>query len=191
MKTITFKSVSAQRIYDNYMMSIKKNISILSEEDKLDMLMEINSHIYEAVQGESNEDEVMNILNITENLGSPEEFLAPVIAEKKIIQASKTFNPRHVRQALKLNFSNGFFYAILSLLYLLLSVFGLLIAVKIVKPSNTGLFYHEDSFKAFGYVSDSEGMNEILGYWFIPLAILSAITFYILITLLFRLKRRK
>ena len=155
------------------------------------MLMEINSHIYEAVQGESNEDEVMNILNITENLGSPEEFLAPVIAEKKIIQASKTFNPRHVWQALKLNFSNGFFYAILSLLYLLLSVFGLLIVAKIVKPSKTGLFYQEDSFQAFGFVSDSEGMNEILGYWFIPLAILSAIIFYILITLLFRLRRKR
>ena len=94
-------------------------------------------------------------------------------------------------QALKLNFSNGFFYAILSLLYLLLSVFGLLIAAKIVEPSKTGLFYQEDSFQAFGYVSDSEGMNEILGYWFIPLAILSAIIFYILITLLFRLRRKR
>jgi uncharacterized membrane protein len=191
MKTITFKSESAQKIYDNYIKSVKKNISILSEDDQLDLLMEINSHIYEAIQRERHEDEVKDILSITDNLGSPEEFLAPMIAEKKLAQASRTFKPRHVWQALKLNFSRGFLYAILSLLYLLLSVFGLLIVVKIVKPSNTGLFFQEDSFKAFGYVSDAVGMNEILGYWFIPLAILSAIIFYFLITLLFRLRRKR
>lgn len=191
MKMISFKSASAQRIYNNYIKSIKKNISILSEEDKLDLLMEINSHIYEAAQGANSEDEVADILNITDSLGSPEEFLEPLIAEKKVVQAGQTFNPRHVLQALKLNFSNGFFYVILTLLYLLLSVFGLLIVVKIINPSNTGLFYLEDKFKAFGYISDSEGMTEMLGYWFIPLTILSAIIFYLLITLLFRLRRKR
>jgi uncharacterized membrane protein len=190
MKTIKFNSDSAQRIYDNYIKSVGKNISILSEEDKLDTLMEINSHIYEAIQQENEKDEVANILNITEKLGTPEDYLAPLIAEKKIRQASRTFNPKHVWQALRFNFSKGFVYVIISLLYLLLSVFGLLIVAKIVIPSNIGLFYQGDSFQAFGFLSDPEGMTEILGFWFIPLAIVSAIIFYILITLLFRLRRK-
>ena len=191
MKAIKFNSDSAQRIYDNYIKSVRKNISILSEEDKLDILMEINSHIYEALQEEGKKDEVANILNITENLGTPEDYLAPLIAEKKVRQAGRTFNPRHVWQALRLNFSKGFVYVIISLLYLLLSVFGLLIVAKIVKPSSIGLFYLGDSFQAFGFVSDPEGMTEILGFWFIPLAIVSAIIFYILITMLFRLRRKQ
>ena len=190
MKPIKFNKDSAQRIYDNYLKSVRKHISILTEDDKLDILMEINSHIYEALQEESHNDEVAAILNITENLGSPEEYLAPLIAEKKIQQASRTFNPKHVWQALRYNFSKGFIYVIISILYLLLSVFGLLIAAKIVKPSNTGLFYLGDSFQSFGFVSDPEGMTEILGFWFIPLTLVTAIIFYLLITLLFRLKRR-
>lgn len=191
MKTIVFKSASAQKIYNNYINRIQKNISILSEEDRMDLLMEINSHIYEALQENGNADEVECILDITTKLGQPEDFLAPLVAEKKRIQASRSFNPRHVFQALRLNFTNGFIYVVISLLYLLLSVFGLLIVLKIVAPSNTGMFFLDHQFKAFGFVPDFEGMNEVLGYWLIPLALLSATIFYLLITLLFRLRPGK
>ncbi len=50
VKNIEFKSISAQRIYNDYLKRVERTISILSEKDKLDMLMEINSHIYEAMQ---------------------------------------------------------------------------------------------------------------------------------------------
>lgn len=184
MKNIEFKSISAQRIYNDYLKRVERTISILSEEDKLDMLMEINSHIYEAMQQGDYENEIDKLLTTTEKLGLPEEFLVTIVAEKKLIQAVHTFNPKHVWQALKLNISNGFGYIILSILYLCLSVFGILIFAKLIVPSKTGLFYINNQFKAFGFISNADEMNEVLGFWFVPLVVALAVIFYVLITLL-------
>lgn len=191
MKNIEFKSISAQRIYNDYLKRVERTISILSEEDKLDMLMEINSHIYEAMQQGSNENEIDKLLTTTEKLGLPEVFLVPVVAEKKLIQAVRTFNPKHVWQALKLNISNGFGYIILSILYLGLGVFGFLIFTKLIAPSKTGLFYMNNEFKGFGFVSNGDQMNEIFGFWFVPIAMAAAVIFYVLITLLLGLLKSK
>ena len=189
MKAIEFETSAAQKIYDDYIYRVAKTISILSEEDRIETLMEINSHIYEATSASINNDEVDNLLVVTERLGRPEEFLLPVVAEKKKIQAQNSFNPKHIWQALKLNISQGIFYVILSLLYLFLSAFGFLVVTKLVAPDHTGLFYLNEQFEAFGFVSNTDGLNEVMGYWFVPLVLLSAIALYFLITLLFRLKK--
>ena len=189
MKTIEFKSSAAQKIYIDYIYRAKKTISILSESDKIEMLMEINSHIYEATSANQSSEEIDNLLSVIEDLGSPEEFLVPIVAEKKKLQAQNSFNPKHVWQALRLNISNGFFYSLLALAYLFLSVFVFLSITKLIAPEKTGLFYINGQFKSFGFVSNTENMTEVLGYWFLPLAILVAFVLYILITLLFRLKK--
>ena len=191
MKSIEFKSASAQKLYDNYINRIARNLSILSEEDRLDLQMEINSHIYESMQEDIELEEVERLIDITGKLGEPEVFLAPMIAERKVAEAARTFNPRHVWQALKLNLSNGVMYSVLSLLYLLLSGFAFLIVAKLIAPENTGLFFQDQKFKAFGYISNSVGTHEILGFWFIPLSILSAVIFYFFITLIFRFLKKK
>tara|TARA_B110000240_G_C13412098_1_gene415638 strand:- start:234 stop:836 length:603 start_codon:yes stop_codon:yes gene_type:complete len=191
VKNIEFKSISAQRIYNDYLKRVERTISILSEKDKLDMLMEINSHIYEAMQQDGKENEIDKLLITTENLGLPEEFLIPVVAEKKLIQAVHTFNPKHVWQALKMNISNGLGYSIVSILYLGLSVFGFLIFTKFFFPSKTGLFYMNNEFKAFGFISNADEMNEVLGFWFFPITIVSAVIIYVLITLLLGMLKSK
>jgi len=191
MKNIAFKSDSAQRIYNDYLHRVKSTTSILSASDQTDLLLEINSHIYEALQSVSMANEVESLLTITEKLGRPEEFLVPMVATRKIVEAQRTFNPRHVLQALRLNISNGIFYAIMSVGYLFLSVFVLLIITKIFAPQRTGLFMIDGKYKAFGFVSNPDEMKEVLGYWFIPLTLVVALFFYVAITMLFRFKKHK
>ncbi|MBK7652195.1 MAG: hypothetical protein IPJ20_17815 [Flammeovirgaceae bacterium] len=190
MKNIEFKSDSAQRIYNDYLYRVKSTTSILSVADQTDLLLEINSHIYEAMQTVSSTNEVESLLTITEKLGRPEEFLVPMVAARKIVEAQRTFNPRHVLQALRLNISNGIFYALMSFLYLFLSVFLLLILSKLFAPQRTGMFMLDGKFKAFGFVSDTNQMTEVLGYWFIPITLGVALLFYVTLTLLFRLKTK-
>ncbi len=191
MKDIELTSPTAQRIYKNYIIRVKKCLSILSKEDKQEMLMEINSHIFEGLQRFSDNNEVDNLLTVIEKLGIPEDFLKSVVADKKMAQAVRTFNPKNIFQALLLNFKNGVIYSVFALLYLLLFIFIFFIAAKIVFPSKTGLFYLNDRFQAFGFLRNTDGMNEVLGFWFIPLVILSAIIFYVLITLLLRFTKKK
>ncbi|PLX05635.1 MAG: hypothetical protein C0598_14030 [Marinilabiliales bacterium] len=191
MKNIEFESNTAQRIYNDYLKRVEKKARVLSQDDKTEILMDINSHIYEGIQRETNVNETDSLLNLIEKLGDPDDFMQPIIAERKINEATRTFNPKTVYQALSFNFKNGIIYSIFSVLYLFLLAFGFLIITKLIIPSKTGLFYYENKFHSFGFVSNNEGMNEILGFWFIPVVLLAAAVFYLIITLLLRLVKKK
>ena len=191
MNKINFISSSAQRIYDDYMRRVDKCIALLGEADKTELVMELNSHIYEAMLKGANGNEVECLLDVIAGLGVPEEFLKPLVAGKKLDQAVRSFNPKHIFQAISLNLRSGFIYSFFGLLYLFLVSFILLIAAKIFFPANTGLFFRDSSFSAFGFITGTDGLTEVLGYWLIPLSIITALFFYTCITLLLRLKRKR
>src|SRR6478609_3558476 len=146
MKKIEFKSKNAQKIYDDYLSRCTRMLRVLSEKDRSESLLEINSHIFEFIQNNGTEDELDSLLNIIERLGPPEITLKEVIANKKIDQAVRTLNPRYVVSALIHNIGRGVGYTILSLLFLLLPVFLFLIVAKIIEPNNVGLFVGDGSF---------------------------------------------
>ena len=153
--------------------------------------MEINSHIYESLQNNNNENEIELTLDIIERLGIPEEVLKPLVADKKLEQATKTFNPIHIFKALILNFTNGISYVIFFILYLLLFGFVFLIFAKIIFPSEVGMFTQNNKIIAMGYISikDNQNVKEILGNWFIPFTFICIIVFYFLITFLLKFKK--
>lgn len=190
MKNIEFKNSLTQHIYNDYFKRVDKNIKLLSEKDKVEFLMEINSHIFEAMNAFSDENESENLLNVLNKLGEPEDYLKAIVADKKLNEAARTFNPKTVFQALVLNFKRGIVYSMFAVMYLFLFVFVFLIFMKIILPLKTGLFYMNGQFQAFGFVRNGNDLDEILDFWFIPLVALAAILFYLLITLLFRLIKK-
>ncbi|WP_299677558.1 HAAS domain-containing protein [uncultured Tenacibaculum sp.] len=191
MKNIEFKDKSAQKIYDNYFGRIRRTISVLADNDKQDVLMEFNSHIYEGILNNSNTNEVEKILKITQDLGDPEVVLKPLVADKKLKQATRTFNPKHIFEAIFLNIKNGFVYSVFAILYILLLGFGILMYLKIRYPENTGLFLKDGEFVALGMLKTNENVTEILGNWFIPAVFFSALTLYVLLTILLRTTRKR
>lgn len=191
MKNIEFKSETSQRVYTEYLQRVEKKTEILSKADRNDLLMEINSHIYESMQQFTDERETDNLLTVLEKLGVPEEFLKPIIADKKLNEAIRSFNPKDILQALLLNMKHGIVFSVFGLLYLLLFAFVFLIGAKIFSPLKTGLFYLNGKFATFGFVKNTDGMTEVLGYWFIPLVIFSAIIFYLLVTILLRFIKKR
>lgn len=191
MKNIEFKDKSAQKIYDNYFGRIRRTISVLADNDKQDVLMEFNSHIYEGILNNSNTNEVEKILKITQDLGDPEVVLKPLVADKKLKQATRTFNPKHIFEAIFLNIKNGFVYSVFAILYILLLGFGILMYLKIRYPENTGLFLKDGEFVALGMLKTNENVTEVLGNWFIPAVFFSALTLYVLLTILLRTTRKR
>jgi len=197
MKTedIKFKQKASQRIYNDYMKRIKRATASLSKINQDDIYMEFNSHIFEAIQHKNEANELDSLLDIIEKLGSPEEVLKPLVADKKLEQATKTFNPVHVFNALVLNFTNGISYILFSILYLFLFGFVVLILAKIVNPSLVGLFMKKDSLSFFvlGIFNPQDmaknQVTDVLGNWFIPVMFLSIIIFYFIITLLLKFKK--
>ena len=191
MKRIIFKNQTAQRIYNDYFKRVNRCIKILSAEDQLELQMELNSHVYEATHTALPENEIDTLMNVLEKLGPPEVMLQPSVAYKKAQQAGRSFNPKHILQALYLNTFRGIGYFMIALIYLLIIAFGSLIVLKITSPAHTGFFVGNGHF-FMGYNTHlNNEPTEVLGNWFIITVIALMILFYFLNTLLFRLLKRK
>lgn len=194
MKAIEFTTPEAQQLYTAYFLRVKRTISPLNKADQEELLMEINSHIYEGLQGNPTSNELEKITQIIEQLGAPEEVLKPLVAEKKLEQATRTFNPLDVVKALILNLSNGISYIIFALLYLALFGFIFLIGAKLLHPKSVGLFFKNGRFHLLGTRNPDSlqklGLTEVLGHWFIPTMLCSSVVLYFFITLLLRLKKK-
>ncbi|SMG35984.1 Protein of unknown function [Marivirga sericea] len=192
MKEIEFQDKTCQKLYDNYILRIKRQTSTLSKEDRFDIMMEFNSHIYEALQEGENKTKIEKLVEILDKLGNPEDVLKSMVADKKLIQATRTFNPIHVFKAISLNIASGISFVIFGIMYLLLLAFGFLIVQKIFHPDEVGLFFKKGEFFLLGILPDRSHhhYSEVLGNWFIPVMLISAILLYVLLTLLLRLKRK-
>lgn len=188
---IKFSQPASQRIYNDYMKRILKATNSLSKEDKQDVYMEFNSHIFEAFQHKNEANEIDVLLDIIEKLGVPEEVLKPLLADKQLEKATKTFNPIDVFKALLLNLTNGFSYVFFFVLYLFLFVFVFLIFAKLKNPAEVGFWYKDSTSFVFGLSNklNQIGQTELLGNAFIPVMITCIILFYILITLLLKFKK--
>lgn len=202
MKAISFDTQSAQRVYNDYIQRCRKATSILSEKDREDVLLEINSHIYEYLSANNTKDQLETLLNVLERLGAPEETLKEIVASKKIGQATLTFNPKHLMQALVLNLTNGVIYIVLFVLFLLELAFPVLIILKLIYPDQVGLYAKNNGGFLYGYISQagSGGISvgfsnrvertELLGSWFIPVTLLIAVAIYFGIIFLLKVVKK-
>lgn len=197
MKMLKFSERATEKVYHYYIRKVRKLGRGLPEDAKEDIVMEINSHIYEACQrvDKSNNISVEQLIDILDRLGEPEDILKPILSEQKLKQATTTFNPMHVIKALTLNLSNGFMYIVFSILYLTLFLFLFVIGAKLIYPDEVGLFFKNGSFYLLGIIAPEsraeQNVDEILGNWFIPAMILITTLLYVAITLILKLLRWK
>lgn len=190
-ENLKFNQATTSRVYLDYMKRVAKVTRSLSAYQREDVHMEITSHIYEAMQQKTEVDETNHLLDVLERLGAPEEILKPLVADRKLELATKTFNPVHVFSAMVLNFTNGIAYVIFALLYLFLFSFVFLAGAKIFYPDQIGLFYFSPTHWTLGFMEDGykAGSAELLGNWFIPAMMLAMLFFYLLITLMLKFIR--
>jgi len=187
-KAIVFKDGNAQRVYDNYMKGIKNVVKPIPVAEREEVMMEFNSHIYECMQMNNDVSELESLLDSIDKLGAPDEVLKPLVADKLLEKATRSFNPIDVFKALVANLTNGVAYFIFFILYALLGTFVFLIFAKMFNKE-VGMYYREGKFQAIGMVYGQEGAVEVLGHWFIPVMILCIIFFYMVITLLLKIKK--
>ena len=188
-KEIQFMDSNAQRVYRNYIQSIKNATKQLYAEDALEILMEFNSHLYESVQIKNSKSEIDNLLNAIDKLGAPEEVLKPLVADKMLDRATRSFKPTDIFKALFLNIGNGISYLIFGILYFFIGIFTLCIFLKIFIENRSGMFYSADIF-FIGYTDDQNILiNEVVGNWFIPVMLLLNIALYFILTMALKLKR--
>lgn len=159
----------------------------LSKGGQQEIVMEIESHMYESLQKTSSESEIDALLATLEKLGEPEDFLVEMVADRKMEEAAESGNPLHLLQAFRMNIGKGIGHVLLAILYFFTFIFSLLIPLKLIFPHNVGYFKQANDFVFFGYLSDHEASMEILGWWFIPLVMGVVVLLYFSIVSLLRL----
>lgn len=194
MKLITDNARKILTLYDKRVLQI---IKPLSKQDQQDIKMELDSHVYESMLRYPKEDEVTTLIYALEKLGEPELFLTDVVAERKLAQAGKSFNPVHIASALALNIGKGFIktvlFIIIALLYITSFAFAALAILKPFFPDKIGLFVNEQNrLFAIGWLESGDKMkHEVLGAWFTPVFIPVAIIIYVVTTVLLKYTHKK
>ena len=187
---LSFNDNGSQGLYDNYIDRVQHVIKTLSESDQLDILLEINSHIFESLKFTHSRNEYSALIDVLENIGPPETVLQPLVADKKLEQATRSFNPIHVFKALILNVSNGIFYFIISVFYALLTMISIIILGKVLFPDYVGVYIKPGEMFMIGspiHESASLRQYEVLGDWFIPVMSILVIVLYFGLTLVLRI----
>lgn len=189
---INFHHQATQKVYDNYIQQIEKIVKTLPEEEQLDILMEMNSHIYEGMRNSSSANELDDLLHHIHNFGNLEDMLKPIVAERKLDQATKTFHPAHVFKAIALNIQNGIFFILISICYMGLGFFGIAIIAKLFAPDQIGMYYKPgEYFVLAGVPGDAvnQAEYELLGNWYISVMLCVMFAFYVLITWILRFEK--
>ncbi len=193
MKLVTDNANRILALYDKRVFHI---IKPLDEKDRQDIKMELDSHIYESMARNPKEDEVTTLLYALEKLGEPEAFLYDVVAERKLNQARKSFNPLHIASALALNIGRGFIksvlFIIIGLLYIVSFACAALAVLKPFFSDKIGLHTSSNGDFVAGWINThAPGHRELLGLWFTPVFIILAVLLYVINTFLLRLIPKK
>ena len=143
------------------------------------------------------EQESVRVLNATEKLGRPEEYLEPIVTDRLIEEGSNTYNPLWIVRGLGRTLTRGVKKTVLGLLfgigYLLAFVIGGLGLLKPFFPEHVGLFYEPEEETTrinFGFLEQTDGMTEVLGYWVIPLSLTVGVLIYLGLTKMLVLLRQ-
>jgi uncharacterized membrane protein len=189
MQKIVFTDTTAQDLYINYLSSAENALAGLDGKDRNEILMEINSHIFEGFDSSGEGSETRRLLSVITELGDPYVYLKPVITEKKLNEAVKTFNPKKVLTVVYQKSKKSLAYTVFFLLYLFIIATASLLLFKIAFPAKTGLFYSGDKITGFGFLPNISGSTEVLHAWFYPIIVLAVLLMYLFTTLLLKFYR--
>jgi len=185
----TFTQEQAQSMWTNYMSKGEGHCGVLEHRQRADILAEIKAHLLESYIRSDVGDEESRIRAAIAKLGEPEDFV-PLWVEERLLEAVQPgTTTRNLYFLLRSNALKGVQQFLFSMIagfgYLLSFYFFIMAALKIFFPENIGLYLSPSGIPFLGYV-DADEFTEVLGYWLIPIGLISAIFLQYVITHLVR-----
>jgi len=156
---------------DNYLSKLRKSLPHMPVEEREEIVREISVHIRECAQ-----DPASNIDNILNRLGSPESLASQYGHDRLVRRASRGFSPiliLRVTLALAKRGAEGFALFLGTLVgYGMGGGLVLTAILKPIFPRNVGLWIGPGVFDfGFHVPRYSDPVHEVLGQWYIPVAL--------------------
>jgi hypothetical protein len=192
-----FDDELSTRLWEQYVERIEAKLEPLRPAVRREIVQELKIHLHDSIRHDDAEEESVRVLNATEKLGRPEEYLEPIVTDRMIEEGSNTYNPRWIVKGLGRTLTRGVKKTVLGLLFgvgylLAVVVFGLGL-LKPFFPGHVGLFYDpgdETQRIVLGFLEQTAGMTEVLGYWVIPLSLATGGLMYVGLTKMLVLLRQ-
>ena len=191
------RDADALRLWNDYLDDASRVARRLPETERRELVLELRSHLSEsfAAAGELGDaDEVARVRAAIARLGSPRDFLRPILADHLLERGANTFHPRLLAEGLYHNVFGGLKAGIISVAfavgYVLIIMFAAMALLKAFVPNHVGYFVYPNGTRTFGILADTTGAREALGYWVVPLALAAATVLYVTLTLGLRATRR-
>ncbi len=169
-------SAESQKTIDAYLVSLRKQLRDLLDEDVNDIVEEIRGHILDKTSGDSPADSVVSTLAA---LGTPEELAGRYRTEELLKRAQLARSPGFMFRSL-LRWAN---LSMAGLVVFVLSAAGYCVggwlvvfgALKVISPHTTGLWWtaFPDGTHSLGMGSGSQpGQgHDLLGWWLVPIGL--------------------
>jgi len=163
--------MSDHDLIHNYSKSLTKYLARLEKTDAEEVIREIESHIYDAMELQEQEGSQSSAQSILDGFGEPRDLANRYV--EHILKGTPPPKGFRAIQSVKKGMTKSLYYSMG--LFGFGIGFGLIIVglAKLFMPDMVGLWYAaEGNSVIFGiYDSAYQNSEELLGYWFIPIAI--------------------
>jgi uncharacterized membrane protein len=175
----------------DYFRRVDRMLAPLSSAEAADIRRELETHVLDAIK------EGGTAVDALGALGDPDDFLPSLVADRLRARAARTFNPSDVAAALARSARDGVAGLALSIVvgavYTVATLSIFLGVLKIFAPAGTGVFRLESGRIFIGSDGAVRGVD-LLGFWFVPIAVGTGLALYFAMTWMFgraRLRRRR
>lgn len=177
------KSKTAQQVWNNFDRELIHKLKLLPKEEREDIRMEILSHLFDSAvnnPADLTETEEVRLINAIARLGSPEEYLEPLIADILLYQQTAKGHPLAILKSLKSSARKGIFHGLATLVlgmgYFWVIMIFIMSLIHIWNPE-VGIWYHPTGELSLSF-NAQPGAMQWQEKWFSLIGILSSALVY-------------
>ena len=179
----------AQKVWDNFERDLLHKLKSLPEPDRTEISLEILSHLYYSAQSDPALSEEEKYVNAIERLGSPDEYLKPLVDDILLYTSLHKGNPVAVFSSLQKLASRGLLHIlgtfILGFGYFTVIMLFIMAVLHMVDPG-VGVWRHENGNLSFSFSTQPDSVQWIPAY-FTPVGIAISFTGYWLLNRVLRM----
>lgn len=189
--TFPIKSITAQKVWNNFDQELIHKLKLLPEEEREDIRLEILSHLFESTthqqpadSGDENskvESEEVKLIDAITRLGPPEVYLEPLIKDILLYQKAAQGNPLAILQSLKNTIRKGLFHALATIVlgmgYFWVIMIFIMSVMHIGNP-DVGIWYHETGEMSLSFNAQPGATQWQTGWFSIIGIVSSSITYW-------------
>ena len=187
-------SPESKKLLENYLQKLKEVLRPLPEKEKDEIVLEIKGHIQERMaQSSQAEGESEALKSSLARLGRPEQYGSEFVTDYLLSQGIEKKKAGMVFKGLLrwgCNTLVGFFYSLFFFAsYLISASFVIIGIMKPIFPGKVGFFLKNGALQNIGLVMDAadrSNLQEVLGYWIIPVALVIGIAWFFVTTWLLK-----